>query len=335
MKTVLVTGATGHLGLNLVSELLTRGFRVRAVVRDKEKAVMLGLDETTAEIVVADLTNFVSTSEVMHDIDIVFQAAANFSHWSKKPEVEIIATNNLISSNVLQAAKEMGVKKVIYVSSVGALKRNASGIVRPDEWIENTYGNPYFESKLQSERLAWKRANEFDLEMVSVLPAAMIGGSFAYETPTSRFLGAIRNGEVPFDLDFEMNLIDVRDVCNAMVNAIEQGRSGQRYILANSKGISVKDICLFYRHYNPKLKPPIKVGKTILLAVATIAELVGKLLGKEPSLLKSQVRFYYQSKENFDISHSISDLEFSPKPPLTCLRDEHCIINLQGVLHEN
>lgn len=328
MKNVLVTGASGHLGRNLVNNLIATGtYKVKAVIRDKDKAEKLKLYDSGAEVIIANLSNLDDITMAMRDVHIVFQVAANFSHWSKNPQKDIIDENNTICTNVLKAAKTCGVEKIIFVSSIGALKRNSDRKIEPEDWIENTHGNPYFESKLQSEKLAWKKSEELNLNMVSVLPAAMIGGSFIHSTPTSQFLNSLKNGEIPFDLNFEMNLVDINLVCEAMINAIEGGKPGQRYILANPSGISMMDINDFYRSRFPKLKRPLKVTKSFLIAVATIAEWIGYIRGKEPVLLKSQVKFYYNKKENFEISKSINDLGFSLKTNIQCLSDELLSIN--------
>ena len=165
------------------------------------------------------------------------------------------------------------------------------------------------------------KAVELGVNMVSVLPGAMVGGPFKHQTPTTTFLAAIEYGELPFDLDFEINLVDVVDVCDGVVKSIENGKAGKRYILANEKGISISDINNFFRSRNPKLRKPIKVGKPILMAIASVAEFIGYLTRSEPQLLRSQVNFYYKTKENFDISSSTEDLNFAPRRSLKCLED--------------
>ncbi|WP_075185023.1 NAD-dependent epimerase/dehydratase family protein [Teredinibacter haidensis] len=331
MKKILVTGATGHLGLNLVSKLLDKGYQVIAVVRNFSKAKALGLDKSKAEIRIADLTKLDEAESVMQGADIVFQAAANFSHWSEDPEHDIILANNRITDNVLIACKHNAVERVIYVGSTGALGRSNERVVGPNEWIENTHGNPYFESKKQSEQLAWAKAKKLGINMVSVLPGAMLGGSFTHSTPTSRFIESIRDGKVPFNLNFELNIVDVNDVCDAMINAIDKAKIGNRYILANPAGISLIQINKFFQKYNPDLTPPINSGRLILMVVASIAEFIGFIIKTEPQLLRSQVKFYYNSKESYDISKSINDLDFSPRSSIDCLNNENVILRPQEV----
>jgi len=320
MKKILVTGATGHLGRNLVEQLSKENYQIIAAVRSTEKAKSSGLLDSV-QVVTADLTNLNDVEHIISGVDIVVHAAANFSHWSPEPQKDIIESNVKMSENVMIAAKKAGVEKVIYVSSIGALARTNNKVVTAYEWNLQTYGNPYFESKVVSERLAWEKAVELGVDMVAVLPGAMVGGPFDHQTPTTKFLAAIKHGELPFDLDFEINLVDVVDACDGIVKAIENGIAGKRYILANEKGISISDINDFFRTRKPKLKRPIKVGKPILMAIASIAECVGFLTKSEPQLLRSQVNFYYKTKENFDISASIEDLSFTPKTSLESLED--------------
>jgi dihydroflavonol-4-reductase len=317
-KTVLVTGATGHLGSHLTQALAAAGYRVKAGVRDLARARALGT--LTGEPVVMDLLCPDGLAQALEGVDVLYHAAAHFAHWSKAPEQEIERANLQMTEHVLRAAHQAGVKRVVYVSSTGTLARDQSGVAQGAEgWCQDSCGNPYFASKVGAEKLAQRLAGELDLPLISLLPAAMIGSGQFWHTPTLKFLEAIFRGELPLDLDFEINLVDVRRVAQAMVAAAEQGNVGQRYILANPHGISIRDIASIAKQYNHKVHAPIRVGKPVLLLVGLLSEWLARGFGIEPQLLRSQVNFYYQCKENFDVSASVQDLGLEAESSAQCV----------------
>lgn len=314
-----VTGASGHLGSALTRSLSALGYQVTAGVRNMTKA---RLDNNIAgKITHADLLRPDTLSAAMDGADIVFQVAANFSHWSKNSQQDIIQANSDMVKNLFDAAHDTAVKKIIFVSSTGTLARNTTGeIISPNSWCENTYGNPYFQSKVEAERLAWSLAEKYHIEMVSVLPSAMINNDLSHSTPTTRFLQSIFKGELPLDLEFDFNLVHVNDVSDAIARAGYAGKPSHRYILANPQGLSIKEITRLAQQYNSAVKLPRRVGKNVLLFIATLAEL-SKYFNIEPKLLKSQVHFYFNHKENYDISLSSEHLNFSPRAMTECINE--------------
>jgi dihydroflavonol-4-reductase len=115
IKLNLVTGANGHLGNNLVRALLDSGEQVRASVRDTTNtAPFEGLD---CEIVQADLMDKDSLLHALEGVDTLYQVAAVFKHWARDPQRDIIEPNLQGTRNVLEAAAEKKVRRVVYVSS--------------------------------------------------------------------------------------------------------------------------------------------------------------------------------------------------------------------------
>ena len=156
-KINLVTGANGHLGNNLVRALLARGETVRASVRNPENTTPFeGLD---CEIVQADLMDKDSLLRALNGVDTLYQVAAVFKHWAPDPQKEIIEPNLQGTRNVLEAAAEQGVRRVVYVSSEVTLEHNASP-VNESTWRTEFHNNPYVKSKTESEQLAWQLAEQ-------------------------------------------------------------------------------------------------------------------------------------------------------------------------------
>jgi len=171
-KSNLVTGANGHLGNNLVLAQLENGERVCASIRNPKDTVPFGgLD---CEIVQADLMDKDTLLRALDGVDTLFQVAAVFKHWARDPQKEIIEPNLEGTRNFLEATAAKGVKHVLYVSSEVTLNHSVSP-VDESTWRTEFHNNPYVQSKTESEQLAWQLAEDLGLDMVSVLPGAIIG----------------------------------------------------------------------------------------------------------------------------------------------------------------
>ena len=316
----LVTGANGHLGNNLVRALLARGDaqQVRASVRNpNNRAPFEGLD---CEIVQADLLDKNSLLRAMEGVDTLYQVAAVFKHWARDPQKEIVGPNLQGTRNVLEAAAEQRVRRVVYVSSEVTLDDRVSS-VDESTWRSEFHGNPYVQSKTESERLAWQLAGELGLDMVSVLPGAIIGPHCFRLTPTMHYLQQALTGEVFVDVNFYFTFVDVRDVAEGMVAAAQKGQRGERYLLATKDPVSTQQIIALAREINPKVKKPRRAPKFLLQIMSSAMELAGKITGKQPLLLRSQVELFYGVAPRKDISKARTELGFNPRPPETAVRE--------------
>lgn len=230
-KLSLVTGANGHLGNTLVKALLARGQHVRAGVRDPQQSSEL--NALGCQVVRAELLDPDSLRHALKGVDVLYQVAAVFKHWAKDPHAEIVDVNVQGTRNVLRAAAEAGVKRVVYVSSVAAVGHGREQLNEATWNIEQE--NPYYLPKILSERVAWDIARTLDLPMVAVLPSAIIGPNATRLTDTMGFLAAVLERRLVMNPNFHFNFVDVRDVADGVIRAAERGRPGQRYILANSQ----------------------------------------------------------------------------------------------------
>jgi NAD(P)-dependent dehydrogenase (short-subunit alcohol dehydrogenase family) len=153
-STVLVTGANGHLGHNLVLELRAQGQRVIAGVRHHHHhAALAALGCRVAQV---EMLDRYSLEMAMDGVDTVYQVAAVFKHWARDPEREIYRANIEGTRNVLEAAAATSVRRVVYVSSLAALDRSKTPIT--EEGWNLRASNVYFRSKVDSEKLAWDLA---------------------------------------------------------------------------------------------------------------------------------------------------------------------------------
>lgn len=310
---VLVSGANGHLGNNLVRLLINKGFQVRASVRNiKNRECFKDLD---CEVVQADITDKVSFIKALQDVHTFYAVGASFKLWAKDPKKEIYDVNINGTRNTIQAAAEAGVKRIVYVSSIAALDytnlpTKESNGYNPDR------RDMYYNSKNDGEKLAFQLAKELGIELVSVMPGAMIGGeAFLPLNVSYGVLKLILNKQIPMDTKITLNWIDVRDVAEGCYLAAQKGRSGERYILAHEKCMTITDTTKLAQKLYPelKIKIPGSVPKFILYAIAGLMEFSAKITGKPPLLTTKEIAMFSGLQQNFDISKSRNELGFYPK----------------------
>lgn len=322
----LVTGANGHLGNTLLRALLDQGYRVRAGVRDIcNHTPFVGLD---CELVYAELLDSAALDKALEGGQVLFQVAAVFKHWARNPEAEIVEPNIQGTRRVLQAASRAGVQRVVYVSSVAAVGHDGTAL---DEAHWNTESeNAYYKSKILSEQAAWRCAETLGLNMVSVLPSAMVGPNAGHLTDTMGFLQSVRQRQMPFDPGFRFNFVDVRDVAEGMILAAEKGRPGQRYILANERSSPLSDLIEAANTQAPGYRQPVSAPRWLLMGVAWLQERWAQRVGKPAQLLLSQVRLFHNVAQEYDITKAKNELGFNPRPPEVALRQAFAYLYRQA-----
>jgi dihydroflavonol-4-reductase len=316
MKTkdlVLVSGANGHLGNNLVRLLIKKGLRVRASVRNiKNIDCLKGLD---CEVVQADITDKESFKRALQGVDTFYAVGAAFKLWAKDPQKEIYDVNMQGTRNTIEAAAAAGVTKIVYVSSIAALNYTQT----PTK--ENNGYNPdrrdaYYNSKNDGEKLAFKLAKELGVELVSVMPGAMIGSEASFPLNVSyAVLTLILNKKIPVDTHIALNWVDVKDVAEGCYLAATKGRSGERYILTNERCMSITETTKLAQKLYPelKLRIPATVPKFVLYGIAGLMQFTAKLSGKPPLLTTKEIAMFSGLQQDFDISKARNELGFNPK----------------------
>lgn len=308
----IVTGANGHLGCNLVMQLRAQHIPVIAAFRNTkyiEKFETLGCDTATI-----DLLNKNTLLDAFQKADVLYHTAAVFKHWAKNPQREIYDANMIGTRNVMEAARETGIKKIIYISSLAALDRTHTPITE-NSWNPDR-SNTYFRSKTDSEKLAWELSKEYNLDMISILPSAMINGNFTNLTPTMSLLSAVLNGELGVDPGFYLNFVDVEQVAQACINAMTNGHTGERYLIANHNCTSIRELFTIAKEAYPNrnLKTPSAPPKALLYMAAYFMELFAKLFGREPLLQRNFLKAF-TVEEICDVSKASRELDFKPSPP--------------------
>lgn len=316
MKRALVTGANGHIGSNLVHDLVAHGWKVRALVR--EGSDRRGIDGVDVELVTGDVLDVESVRAAVDGQEVVFHAAAPYRTWAKDP-AEITRPMLVGTENVLRAAKDKGVARVVCTSSCNAVGFTDDVSKPRDEtmWNDEAH-NPYGRGKLETERRTWELSRELGLDVVTVLPTTVLGGLDYKITPTTGpALDAFdKRGPMPFSL----NLVDVRDVARAHVLAAEKGRAGERY-LAGGDNASPEQIASMMEKLGGN-RPATKLPPmAVLWTVATLGEWAAALTGKAPMITRDAIRDAAGRSVVFTCDKARDELGLEPRGGEDVLRE--------------
>ena len=206
---ILVTGATGFIGGNLARELWRRGDDVQALVRPGSNR--LTLQDTGIVPVEGDILDRQSVDRAVHGCEAVFHVAASYTFWSKNP-ANVASTNVQGTINVLEAARQAGVSRTVYTSTVGTIGLSKDGLGNEDTPLSpKTLHGHYKNSKHLAEREALNIAVK-EMPVVVVNPTLPVGPWDVKPTPTGKMILDFLRRKVPAYLKTGMNVVDVADV---------------------------------------------------------------------------------------------------------------------------
>ena len=326
--TVLVTGASGFVGAAVARRALERGFKVRVLMRPTAShANIAGLD---VEVASGDMRDGLSVRKALAGARYLFHVAADYRLWARDPTE--IARNNLEGAKAtMRAALEAQVERVVYTSSVAALKPGRGEAV--DETSRHTEDSAigvYKKSKLLAEREVERMIAEEKLPAVIVAPSTPIGPRDVKPTPTGRVIVEAARGRMPAFVDTGLNLVHVDDVAEGHFLALERGRIGENYIVGGEDvGLAqmLADIAALAGRKPPKIKLP----RAPLFPLAYAVEAAARVTGKEPFLTTDALRMS-RYLMYFSSAKAKRELGYAPRPYREGLKDAHAWFSAHGYL---
>ncbi len=282
--TSLVTGATGFVGCHVARALVRDSQRIRVLVRAGSSRINVqDLDPDFAEVVVGDLRDPASLRSAISGCDMLYHVAADYRLWSRDPQ-DLYRSNVDGTRSLLEAALQAGVRRVVYTSTVGAL-----GI--PKDGSPGTETTPVSEADMighykRSKYLAEQVAAGFverGLEVVIVNPSTPVGENDVKPTPTGKIIVDFLNRRLPAYVDTGLNLVDVHDVAQGMLLAMERGTPGERYILGN-QNVTLKQMLDLLAEITGLPAPRVRMPYAVAWAAVGMENLfVDRLLKREPA----------------------------------------------------
>ena len=248
------------------------------------------IDDLQAERVIGDLREPNSLRPGMAGCEFVFHVAADYRLWAPKG-TELYDSNVQGTQNVLEAAREAGVRRVIYTSSVATMGFGNNGRLTDENTpvtLSNMIGD-YKRSKFMAERLVIQ-AGKAGQDVVMVNPTTPIGERDIKPTPTGQIIVDFLRGKFPAYVDTGLNLVDVLDCAEGHLLAMEKAIPGERYILGG-ENLTLKQILDKLAAITGLPSPKVKLPYAIALAAGAVDTLVtGKMRKHEPRVTLDAVR---------------------------------------------
>jgi len=284
---ILVTGATGLLGNNLIRELISRGHGVTAMI---EPGIKKGtLDGLPIEFTEGNILNTESLKKNFVGQDIVYHAAASTNLFpnrsAKQREINIEGTKN-VTAAILQS----NVKRLIYVGTANTFgygtKENPGNENTPYNYWK--YGLDYMDSKREAHDVVMNAVKEKNLNAVVCNPTFMFG-PYDSKPSSGAMILAVRNRKVPGYTAGGKNYVCIKDVVKAMANAIEMGRTGESYILGHLN-LSFKEIFEKIAKTSGVKAPTMPLPKAVTKIYGRFGSAWGSVTGKAPAVTYPMAR---------------------------------------------
>jgi len=285
---IFLTGATGFVGHHVARELAAQGADLRLLVRKSSK--LQNLEGIKGEIHIGDLSDPESIRPALEGCDALMHVAADYRLWIPDPQA-MYRANVDGTRELLRMAREAGIKRVVYTSSVATMGFRKDGIIVNEDTpvtLKAMVGH-YKRSKFMAEQVAIEAAKSGQHVMI-LNPTTPIGSNDAKPTPTGRIFVDFLNHKFPAYVDTGLNLVDVSEVAKAHATALTKGRPGERYILGG-ENLSLKQILDKMSAITGIPSPTMKIPFAIAATYAFFEEnITGRIRGREPRATLEEVR---------------------------------------------
>ncbi|MBN1598090.1 MAG: NAD-dependent epimerase/dehydratase family protein [Bacteroidales bacterium] len=324
---VAITGASGHIGSCLIRELIKHNIKVKALAH----RLTSNLENLGIEIVRGDLLDESTVVSLCKDVDVVFHLAAKIA-IDKKEVNSVYQTNVEGTRNIVNSCLKNNVKRLIHFSSIHALDPHPLEEVLDENrpLIENT-NLVYERSKAESERVVLAAINS-GLDAVILNPTAVVGPFDYRSSYLGQALVKIYRNKLPMLVPGGYDWVDVRDIVQATIAAIDKGRKGERYLLSG-QWVSLKELSGMIGNISsqktPKLIAPMflaRIGVPFLRLYATIKKEHPLYTSESLEILENSNRYITNAKAR-------KELGYNPRSIEETLRDTFNWYQKNGIIH--
>ena len=325
----LVTGATGFVGSAVARALAARGHRLRLLVRPGgDRRNLDGLD---AELVQGDLLDPASLARAVAGCRFLFHVAADYRLWVPDPAA-MLAANVQGTGALMQAARDAGVERIVYCSSVAALGLVGDGTPGTETTPVDAAKivGTYKQSKHQAEQAVRRMVRDGGLPAVIVNPSAPVGPRDVKPTPTGRMILDAASGRMPAYIDTGLNVVHVDDVAEGHCLALERGQAGESYILGG-EDLSMSALLALVAEASGRRAPRLRLPLAPLVPVAFLNEAVARMARIEPRVTREMLAMA-RKKMFFSSAKAREALGYAPRPAREAVRDAVAWFRAQGMI---
>jgi len=285
---VFLTGATGFVGSHVARELAGQGAQLRLLVRPTSS--LRNVEGLSAEPITGDLLQPETLRTAIRGCEALMHVAADYRLWVRDPKA-MYAANVDGTRALLRIAREEGVPRTVYTSSVATMGFKSDGTIVDETTpvsLADMVGH-YKRSKFLAEQVAIEAARAGQ-QVIILNPTTPVGPMDVKPTPTGRIIVDFLNRKFPAYVDTGLNLVDVVEVARTHAAALETGRPGERYILGG-ENLTLKQILDKMSAITGLPSPNMRVPHAVAVIFAIFDEnITGRLLGREPRATVEAVR---------------------------------------------
>jgi dihydroflavonol-4-reductase len=314
----LVTGATGFVGSAVLRQLLEAGHKVRALVRPGSDR--RNLAELDVEIVEGDLQHPESLRRAVAGCDALFHVAADYRLWIPDPPA-LYRVNVEGTRELLLAAMDAGIRRMVYTSSVAALGLHPEGEPADEDTpvsLADMVGH-YKRSKYLAEQEVLRLVRERNAPVIIVNPSTPVGPRDIKPTPTGRIFADMLRGRMPAYVDTGLNIAHVEDVARGHLLAFEHGRIGERYILGG-ENLTLEELLRSIAEVAGVQPPRVRLPHDLIMPVAWLAEHWARLTGTTPFATRDEIRMA-RKRMFFRCDKAMRELGYEPQPARRAIED--------------
>jgi dihydroflavonol-4-reductase len=319
MRSCAVTGANGFIGSHVVRALLERGYQVTALVgADMGLENLAGLD---VDMRAFDLLDAAGVRRALAGCDAVVHAAACYAFWLPDSR-DFYRINVEGTRHVLTAARELGVRKLVHTSSAATLSPGfgAAGTETEEDVFDlSAFRGHYKMSKVMAEMVALREAAR-GLPVVIVHPTTVLGPGDRRPTPTGTIVVHFLKRHMKAYANIVQNLVDVRDVAQGHVLALETGRPGERYVLGG-ENLMMREILAMLADITGMPAPRIAIPPALLRGLARINESLSQWITHHTPLIAREAALHARDSRAFDCSKAQQELGYGARPAREVLVD--------------
>ena len=305
--TTVVTGASGHVGVNLVGTLIDKKRRVRALIHEHRQS-LVGM---AIDTVIGDVCDLDSLCSAFTGAEIVYHLAAQVS-LSKDDWPLLEAVNVVGTRNVVKACLICGVHRLVYFSSIEALEPEPLDIPinesRP--WVDHNSA-PYAWSKVLASREIFQGMTR-GLNAIIISPTAIVGPNDYQLSKFGQVLLSLAHGNLPALVDSGYDWVDARDVAKYAIRAESQAYKGAHYLLAGH-WVSLSDVASLVAEItgvpSPRLVLPLWVARIGVSVLNTL----DRKNAKRPLYTSASIKAL-SNNNKVDCTKAICDLDYQPRP---------------------
>jgi nucleoside-diphosphate-sugar epimerase len=326
---ILLTGANGHLGANLLRRLLAEGETVRVLLRPRSDNSTV--DGLAVERAFGDLTDPASLEAATRNCATIYHCAAQISTVAGR-EAEIYATNVLGTRNLLRAALANGVGRVVMSGSLSAVGHRADGPTDETMPFDPFQRHlPYSVTKAAAEHECLKAVAE-GLDVVIAVSCAIVGPNDFKPSRMGQLLVDYANGRLRAYIPGGFAFVAARDIVEGHILAMRKGRTGQKYIFG-TEFMTVDGLLDLYRDLTGAPKPRLRLHPAVMAAVAATSDAIHRHLlpGRRQLLTPDAIRLLRMARKA-DCSKAQRELGYQPSSIADSVRDAFEWFVARGVI---